>query len=679
MKILKSHLEEKLGKKKNVGKLSDQLTMLGLEVDSITKIKTDYCIDIDLTPNRGDCFSALGVAREIAAADQTVLKKEKSLLKFNGNSKTKVQVQAKEACPKYSYLEISNLSLVDSKGKVKELPKQINSRLEASGINLINPIVDILNYVMLDIGQPMHAFDKNKISGDIKVRFAKTNEKINLLDDQKISLSKDCLLITDTNGPIAFAGIMGSKDSSVELDAKAVLLESAFFTPKFIRGKARKFGIQTDASQRFERGVDFNLQLKALEMASELIVKYLGGSCTKTKEIVSNNYLPKQRKINLSINFLNEKLGTQLSTNKVKQVLKYLDIQILSANLDLIKILTPSHRFDLEIQEDLVEEIARLIGYDNLPTKELKSSQQNFSKTDYSKVLELKKFLANNNFQEVINYSFIDDGLQNELELSKGIIKIQNPLTENLNSMRTSLFPGLITNLISNAKRGNDYLKIYEEGKVFYRNKDIQESSYIAGLVFDQEKKSWNHSSSFDFFSLKEIILSLAKFSNVTDISLKKSKSNLLHPQISADIFKANKKIGSFGKVHPLILKKINFKKPFFYFELKTNELFNSKNLNLLEPSKFPSTQRDLAFIVSEKLGYKELFEEISNCAGKDLIDIKLFDLFKGGELQKNKKSLAFRLTWQSSKETLEDSYIDSAVEKIIKSLTNKFGAKLRS
>jgi len=679
MKILKSHLEEKLGKKKNVGKLSDQLTMLGLEVDSITKIKTDYCIDIDLTPNRGDCFSALGVAREIAAADQTVLKKEKRLLKFNGNSKTKVQVQAKEACPKYSYLEISNLSLVDSKGKVKELPQQINSRLEASGINLINPIVDILNYVMLDIGQPMHAFDKNKISGDIKVRFAKTNEKINLLDDQKISLSKDCLLITDANGPIAFAGIMGSKDSSVELDAKTVLLESAFFAPKFIRGKARKFGIQTDASQRFERGVDFNLQLKALEMASELIVKYLGGSCTKTKEIVSNNYLPKQRKINLSINFLNEKLGTQLSTNKVKQVLKYLDIQILSANLDLIKILTPSHRFDLEIQEDLVEEIARLIGYDNLPTKGLKSSQQNFSKTDYSKVLELKKFLANNNFQEVINYSFIDDGLQNELELSKGIIKIQNPLTENLNSMRTSLFPGLITNLISNAKRGNDYLKIYEEGKVFYRNKDIQESSYISGLVFDQEKKSWNHSSSFDFFSLKEIILNLAKFSNVTDISLKKSKSNLLHPQISADIFKANKKIGSFGKVHPLILKKINFKKPFFYFELKTNELFNSKNLNLLEPSKFPSTQRDLAFIVSEKLGYMELFEEISNCAGKNLIDIKLFDLFKGGELQKNKKSLAFRLTWQSGKETLEDSYIDSAVEKIIKSLKNKFGAKLRS
>ncbi len=679
MKILKSHLEEKLGKKKNVGKLSDQLTKLGLEVDSITKIKTDYCIDIDLTPNRGDCFSALGVAREIAAADQTVLKKEKSLLKFNGNSKTKVQVQAKEACPKYSYLEISNLSLTNSKGRVKELPQQINSRLEAAGINLINPIVDILNYVMLDIGQPMHAFDKNKISGDIKVRFAKTNEKIKLLDDKKISLSKDCLLITDAKGPIALAGIMGSKDSAVELDAKTVLLESAFFAPNSIRGKARKFGIQTDASQRFERGVDFNLQLKALEMASTLIIKYLGGSCTKIKEIVSNSYLPKQKKINLSINFLNEKLGTQLSINKAKQFLKYLNIQILSVNSDLIKILTPSHRFDLEIQEDLVEEIARLIGYDNLPTKELKSSQQNFSETNYLKVLELKKFLANNNFQEVINYSFIDDDLQNKLELSKGIIKIQNPLTENLNSMRTSLFPGLIANLISNVKRGNDCLKIYEEGKVFSRNKAIQESNYIAGLIFDQEKKSWNHSSSFDFYSLKEIILNLAKFSNISDISLKKSKLNLLHPQISADIFKANKKIGSFGKVHPLILKKINFKKPFFYFELKTNELFNSKYLKLLEPSKFPSTQRDLAFIVSEKLGYKELFEEISKCAGKDLIDIKLFDLFKGGELQKTKKSLAFRLTWQSSKKTLEDSYIDSAVEKITKSLKNKFGAKLRS
>ena len=679
MKILKSHLDEKLGKKKSVDKLSNQLTMLGLEVDSISKLKSDFCIDIDLTPNRGDCFSALGVAREIAASDQTSLKKEKYSVKKHGNSKTKVLVQAKEACPKYSYLEISNLSLTNSKGKVKELPQQINSRLEAAGINLINPVVDILNYVMLDIGQPMHAFDKNKISGDIKVRFAKNNEKVNLLDDQTISLSKDSLLITDAKGPIAFAGIMGSKDSSVEMDTSAVILESAFFAPKFIRGKARKFGIQTDASQRFERGVDFNLQLKALEMASALIIKYLGGSCTKAKEIVSNSDLPKQKKINLSVNFLNQKIGTQLPIKKIKQLLQYLDIEIIDVQSDLIKILTPSHRFDLEIQEDLVEEIARLVGYDNLPNRELKTAQQNFSKTDYSKTLELKKFLTHNNFQEVINYSFIDDGLQNELELSKGIIKIQNPITENLNSMRTSLFPGLITNLISNAKRGNDYLKIYEEGKVFSKIKSIKESNHLAGLIFDQEKKSWNRSSTFDFYSLKELVINITKFSNVADISLKKSSSNILHPKISADVFKANKKIGSFGKVHPLILKTINFKKPFFYFEFQINELFNSKSTKLLEPSKFPSIQRDLAFIVSEKLDYIELFKEITKHAGKDLIDIKLFDLFKGGDLQKNQKSLAFRLTWQSAKGTLEDSYIDSAIDKIVKNSKSKFGAKLRS
>ena len=679
MKILKSHLDEKLGKKKSVANLSNQLTMLGLEVDSIAKLKSDFCIDIDLTPNRGDCFSALGVAREIAASDQTSLKKEKYSVKKYGNSKTKVLVQAKEACPKYSYLEISSLSLTNSKGKVKELPQQINSRLEAAGINLINPVVDILNYVMLDIGQPMHAFDKNKISGDIKIRFAKNNEKINLLDDQTISLSEDCLLITDAKGPIAFAGIMGSKDSSVEMDTSAVVLESAFFAPKFIRGKARKFGIQTDASQRFERGVDFNLQLKALEMASALIIKYLGGSCTKAKEIISNSDLPKQKKINLSVNFLNQKLGTKLPIKKIKQLLQYLDIKIIAAQSDLIKILTPSHRFDLEIQEDLVEEIARLVGYDNLPNRELKTAQQNFSKTDYSKTLELKKFLTHNNFQEVINYSFIDDGLQNELELSKGIIKIQNPITENLNSMRTSLFPGLITNLISNAKRGNDYLKIYEEGKVFSKIKSIKESNHLAGLIFDQEKKSWNRSSTFDFYSLKELVINITKFSNVADISLKKSSSNILHPKISADVFKANKKIGSFGKVHPLILKTINFKKPFFYFEFQTNELFNSKSTKLVEPSKFPSIQRDLAFIVSEKLDYIELFKEITKHAGKDLIDIKLFDLFKGGDLQKNQKSLAFRLTWQSSKGTLEDSFIDSVVDGIVRNSKSKFGAKLRS
>ena len=679
MKILKSHLDEKLGKKKNVDKLSNQLTMLGLEVDSIAKLKSDFCIDIDLTPNRGDCFSALGVAREIAASDQISLKKEKYSVKKHGNSKTKVLVQNKEACPKYSYLEISNLSLTNSKGKAKELPQQINSRLEAAGINLINPVVDILNYVMLDIGQPMHAFDKNKISGDIKVRFAKNNEKINLLDDQTISLSKDCLLITDVKGPIAFAGIMGSKDSSVEIDTSEVVLESAFFAPKFIRGKARKFGIQTDASQRFERGVDFNLQLKALEMASALIIKYLGGSCTKAKEIISKNDLPKQKKINLSVNFLNQKLGTQLPIKKIKQLLQYLDIEIIEVQSNLIKILTPSHRFDLEIQEDLVEEIARLVGYDNLPNRELKTAQQNFSKTDYSQILELKKFLTNNNFQEVINYSFVDDCLQNELELSKGIIKIQNPITENLNSMRTSLFPGLITNLISNAKRGNDYLKIYEEGKVFSKIKSIKESNHLAGLIFDQEKKSWNRSNSFDFYSLKELALNITKFSNVSDVSLKKSDSHLLHPKISADIYKAHKKIGSFGKVHPLILKTINFKKPFYYFEFQTNELFNSINTKLIEPSKFPSMHRDLAFIVSEKLDYIELSEEITKHAGKDLIDIKLFDLFRGGDLQKNQKSLAFRLTWQSTKGTLEDSYIDSAIDKIVKNSKSKFGAKLRS
>ena len=226
--------------------------MLGLEVDSIAKLKSDFCIDIDLTPNRGDCFSALGVAREIAAADQTSLKKENYSVKKHGNSKAKVLVEAKEACPKYSYLEISNLSLTNLKGKAKELPPKINSRLEAAGINLINP--NILNYVMLDTGQPMHAFDKNKISGDIKVRFAKNNEKIKLLDDQKISLSRDCLLISDLNGPIAFAGIMGSKDSSVEMNTSAVVLESAFFAPKFVRGKARKFGIQTDVRKDLKEG-----------------------------------------------------------------------------------------------------------------------------------------------------------------------------------------------------------------------------------------------------------------------------------------------------------------------------------------------------------------------------------------------------------------------------------------
>ena len=682
MKILKSHLEEKLGNKKNIVKLGEQLTMLGLEVDSIDPIKKDYSIDIDLTPNRGDCFSVLGVAREIAADEQMKLKKEKAPpLNFTGKPKTKVNVKEPEACPRYCLMEISNFSLKDTKGKLKKLPKIINLRLENAGINAVNPIVDLLNYVMLDVGQPMHAFDANKINGELQVRFANSNEKITLLDQQKINLSQDCLLIADKKAPLALAGVMGGLDSAVDIETNSVILESAFFSPSFIRGKGRKYGIQTDASQRFERGVDFELQKKALLLVASLIQKYVGGTCSNIKEVVSNKFLPNRKMINLSISALNNKLGTSLTISEVKKALNFLEISSSSGPGDpLIKLKPPSHRFDLEIEEDVFEEVARLIGYDKLPSEKVKSSFQAFAKTSYQKTLHLKKFMANQNFQEVINYSFIDDQLQTKLNLSKNMIMIQNPINENLNSMRTSLLPGLINNLVSNSKRGASYLKIFEEGKVFSNNKKITENNKIAGLIYDHEKKkNWNNSKRFDFFNLKELILKFLDFSSVEKITFKLSTFELLHPKVSADIYKNNLKIGSFGEIHPMIMKKANLKKSFYYFEIDSSELFNEKKVRLVEPSKYPQVQRDLAFIVPDELNFSDIEKEIKLNSGKYLIDVKLFDLFKGGDLAKNLKSLAFRITWQSKKGTLDDLYIDSLVSDITNNLKKKYKVKLRA
>ena len=682
MKILKSHLEEKLGNKKNITKLGEQLTMLGLEVDSIDPIKKDYSIEIDLTPNRGDCFSVLGVAREIAADEQIKLKKEKTFsIDFTGKPKKKVNVKEPEACPRYCLMEISNFSLKDTKGKLKKIPESINFRLENAGINSVNPIVDLLNYVMLDIGQPMHAFDANKINGELQVRFANKNEKITLLDDQKINLTDDCLLIADEKNPLALAGVMGGLGSSVDIETNSVILESAFFSPSFIRGKGRKYGIQTDASQRFERGVDFELQKKALQLAASLIQKYVGGTCSNFKEVVSKKFLPSRKPINLSISVLNNKLGTSLKISEVKKSLNFLEISSSSGPGDpLIKLKPPSHRFDLEIEADMVEEVARLVGYDKLPLKKVRSSFQDFSKTSYEKTLNLKKFIANQNFQEVINYSFVDDQLQTKLNLSKNMIMIQNPINENLNSMRTSLIPGLINNLISNSKRGASYLKIFEEGKVFSNEKKITEKNKIAGLIYDQEKKkAWNNSETFDFYSLKELILKLLDFSSVEKISFKPSTFKLLHPKISADIHKNNTRIGSFGEIHPTVIKKVDLKKSFFYFEIDSLELFNEKKVKLTEPSKYPQVQRDLAFIVPNELNFSDIEKEIKVNSGKDLTDIKLFDLYKGGDLSKTSKSLAFRITWQSKKGTLDDLYIDSLVSDITNNLKNKYKVELRT
>ena len=387
MKILKSHLLEKVDAKLNVKQLEAELTRLGLEVESIEKFenskKSDFVIDLDVTPNRGDCFSVLGVARELAAISNKEILKEKNILKKASLSPlTKVKLSEKLACPKYSFIEIHKID------NTKKLPEYISNRLDAAGINLINPIVDILNYVMIDLGQPLHAFDLDKIGKSINVRFAKPKEKISLLDGSNKILNKNCLVISDEKKALALAGIMGGIDSSVQLDTCSVLIESAFFDPLVIQGKARSFNIQTDSSQRFERGVDFDLQQKALIKATNLIAEHLSGSHSQAKTIEAKKFIPIKKVLNIELNYINKKLGTKLKAVEIKKILNSLEINT-TVKKDLLCTMIPSHRFDLNIEEDLIEEVARMIGYDNLPSSELKTFNKFFVPTDYQETSKM--------------------------------------------------------------------------------------------------------------------------------------------------------------------------------------------------------------------------------------------------------------------------------------------------
>ena len=678
MKILKSHLLEKVDAKLNVKQLEAELTRLGLEVESIEKFgnskKSDFVIDLDLTPNRGDCFSVLGVARELAAISNKEILKEKNILKKASLSPlTKVKLSEKLACPKYSFIEIHKID------NTKKLPEYISNRLDAAGINLINPIVDILNYVMIDLGQPLHAFDLDKIGKSINVRFAKPKEKISLLDGSNKILNKNCLVISDEKKALALAGIMGGIDSSVQLDSCSVLIESAFFDPLVIQGKARSFNIQTDSSQRFERGVDFDLQQKALIKATNLIADHLSGSHSQVKTIEAKKFIPRKKVLNIDLNNLNKKLGTKLKAEEIKKILNSLEINT-TVKKDLLCTMIPSHRFDLNIEEDLIEEVARMIGYDNLPSSELKTFNKFFVPTDYQETSKIKKYIANQGFQEVINYSFVSEKILNDYNLSKNSISVKNPLNENLEVMRTSLLPGLLNNLKLNFNRGENSLKIFEEGRIFSNKNNSKEQKILAGLIFDHDgKKNWNNKTKFDFFELKKFIITLLNNLSLVNFNFKKSLNNFLHPNISLDVYVKGKKIGSFGRSHPKVNKIIGIKKDFFYFEFELEELFQKEILKISESSKYPSIQRDLSFLIPENVEYERLKALAEKMAGKELVGLKLFDLYKNSGVQEASSSYALNFTWQSKHKTLRDVDIDLVIEKIIKAFKKEFNASLRS
>lgn len=653
--------------------LCEQLTMLGLEVDGYEKYKSkitgdDSIIKLDITPNRGDCFSILGIARELSALNGLKIKLPAEE-KINETIESPIDVDICNESPRYVGRYVEG---VDLKKKVSPL---IIERLKLSDVRSIDPIVDITNYVLLETGQPLHAFDAKKIPNGLGVRLAKDKEEIELLDEQTLKLSRDCLVITDKSDPVALAGIMGGLDSGISSSTKSIYLESAFFKPEIIRGKARRYGLQTDASVRFERGVDYQLQSLAIERASQLIMNFMDCDFAPIQTFEIKKSIPKEKKISLDIQNVRKSLGVNIKDSEVKRILKSLGMKIeLTKSDGKVLVSIPSWRFDISIEVDLVEEVARLIGYDKLPSSSLRSSNR---KTVDSLNHNVISSLVSLGYNEVITYSFVDEKEALLFEEKDKMLFVQNPISQNMSVMRTSLLPGLLNTFSYNFNRGEESVKLFEIGSTFLKGKKITQKEKLAGLVSGKVSDiHWcDENRAFDFFDIKgdlEVLLN-------QDYSFTNGKLPFLHPGKTALITFKNKEIGFVGALSPNISNSLDLKQDIYYFELNLDSLPQPHVRKYSKYSKFPIAQRDLAFLVDEQLPVSVILELAKKKAGKNLKGINLFDVYQGRGIPENKKSIAFSLFWQSMKGTLTDEEVDLIVEDISKYLSKEVKAELRS
>ena len=677
MQFSRNWLKEFVDVKISDEELCDQLTMLGLEVDSCKKYQSkltgkDAIIKLDLTPNRGDCFSILGVAREVAAINNLPLMLPK-ITNIKNSVQSPISVSVCNEAPRYVGRYITKVNLK------KKTPALIKERLKLSDIKIIDPIVDVTNYVLLELGQPLHAFDADKLEGNLEVRFAKEKEKITLLDENQLKLNKECLVIADQKKPVALAGIMGGLETGISNKSQSIYLESAFFTPTAIRGRARKFSIQTDASTRFERGVDFDLQVLAIKRASALINETLGCEFSPIQEFLRKSSIPKNKNIILNTSNINKILGTDLNKSVVRNSLRSLGLLNSVSNKDTLKVQVPSWRFDLKIEADLIEEVARLVGYNNIP----KSSLSRKTRTsDDALQSSIRKTFQSMGYNEVITYSFIDQSVA-ELgkEENKKLIFVENPISQNMNVMRTSLLPGLLETLSYNINQGSENIKIFEIGSVFRKanSNKVDEREVVGGLITGVEgKDNWSGSNkAMDFFDLKGNIETVLPDSS--KFTFKKGQVSYLHPGKTAFLYKAQTLVGYIGTVNPKLLDKFDIKSEVNFFEIDINEISSNRSLKFKKFSRYPLAQRDLSFVVNEDAASSTITAAIASKAGSDLKAANLFDVYVGKGIAKGKKSLTYSLSWQSKNRTLTDDEVDKIMGKIVSFLSKKFNAKLRA
>ncbi|WP_286886135.1 phenylalanine--tRNA ligase subunit beta [Pseudomonas sp. UBA7456] len=639
----------------------------------------DASIEIGLTPNRGDCLSIAGLARDVSALyDVPVTRPLVPAVAAAHDEVRPVEVQAPAACPRYLGRVIRNVDLS------KPTPLWMVERLRRSDVRSIDAAVDITNYVMLELGQPMHAFDLAEINGGIRVRMAEEGEKLVLLDGQEVALRADTLVIADHTRALAIAGVMGGEHSGVDTaKTRDLFLESAFFEPISVAGKARSYGLHTDASHRYERGVDSQLAREAMERATALLLEVVGGEAGPIVEAVSEQHLPSIAPVTLRAERIAQMLGMEMDPAQVEQLLNNLGLATEADGAGQWTVNVPSHRFDISLEVDLIEELARLYGYNNLPVRYPQARLAPQARLETRGELpNLRRLLVARGYQEAITYSFIDPKLFELFSPGVEPLLLANPISSDMAAMRASLWPGLVKAVQHNLNRQQDRVRLFESGLRFVGQLgNLAQEPMIAGVVTGSRlPEGWaNGRDTIDFFDVKADVEALLGHSGaLDDFTFVAGKHPALHPGQTAEIQREGKVVGYLGALHPELAKALDLDRQVFVFELVLADVVEGRLPKFSELSKFPETRRDLALIAGRDVASQDVLDVIRDNAGEWLTDLRLFDVYQGKGIDPDRKSLAVGLTWQHPSRTLNDDEVNTTLHTILTSLEQRLNTTLR-
>ena len=658
----------------------DAAAVVGGNVRDLLQLD-DHVFEIKLTPNKADCLSVLGVAREVAALTRAkLLPPDVKPVAAKSDAKVAFGITDADGCGRFTGRAIRN---VNAKAPTPDWMKQ---RLERAGQRSISALVDVTNYVMLELGRPLHVYDQDKLSGAIDVRWGRAGEKLKLLNDQTVDVDASVLCIADGSGPIGLAGIMGGDSTKAELETTNIFLESAFFFPAAIAGRSRRYNFSSDASHRFERGVDFDNNIAGIERATQLVLEICGGEPGPTVDLVSR--LPERKPVAMRIERARKIIGVPVSADEMADIFTRLSLPFTRSD-DAFTVTPPSYRFDIEIEEDLIEEIARVYGFERIPANPPSAPAAMRTEPEGRRSLHaLRALLAGRDYQEVVNFSFVDAGWEADLAGNPDPIKLLNPIASHQSVMRSTLLGGLIETIRYNAARKLSRIRVFEVGRAFLRDASVKEGDLavaglhqpmrIAAAAFGPaDEEQWGIPvRGVDFFDLKADVEAMAW---PRAARFESSTHPALHPGRSARVWVDGETLGWIGELHPRWQARFELPQPVVVFELDATLLQAVPVPHPGQPSRFPSVVRDLAVLVDAERPVQALLDALSAEKPAIVRSVRLFDLYHGKNLPAGRKSLAFRIVMQDTEKTLTDAEADSAIAQMIELLGQRFGATLRS